>query len=318
MYNQWAGIAIKKRRPMKAMILAAGLGTRLRPLTSRRAKTLIPVANRPLIDRTIEYLKAHGVTEIVINAYHHHQQIVRHLDGGRPFNIPIEVRVEPEILGTGGGIKNTADFWGAEPFIVINGDILTDIDLTHAYEAHKKDKCLTTLILHDVLSFNKIRIDSFSNITAIPRESPPDRTGTLAFSGIHIIEPELLDSIPEGVFSDIIDCYRKLIDSGLEIKAQVAKNHYWRDIGTIKSYVLANKESLRGDSKLIGPGGRIHGSARLTDWAIVGKDAYLEEGAEITRSVLWEGVRVKKRIRVIDSIVTSSRVIDCDLVDRIF
>ncbi|MBK5102247.1 MAG: NDP-sugar synthase [Desulfobacteraceae bacterium] len=303
---------------MKAMILAAGLGTRLRPLTSRRAKALIPVANRPLIDRTIEYLKAHGVTEIVVNAYHHHQQIVRHLDGGKPFKIPIEVRVEPEILGTGGGIKNTGDFWGADPFIVINGDILTDIDLVKAYEAHKKNRGLATLILHDYRRFNKIRVNSSSRITAIPHKSPPDRTGTLAFSGIHIIEPELLDSIPEGVFSDIIDCYRKLIDSGLEIKAQAAKNHYWRDIGTIKSYVLANRESLAENPVLIAPGCRIHSAAKLMDWAVVGKDAYIEEGAEITRSILWEGVRVKKGIRVIDSIVTSSMEVSSDLMDRVF
>ena len=300
---------------MKAMILAAGLGTRLRPLTSRRAKALIPVANRPLIDTTVEYLKKHGVTEIVINAYHHHQQIVEHLDGGRPFNIPIEVRVEPEILGTGGGIRNTADFWGADPFIVINGDILTDINLVKAYEGHKKNRGLATLILHDYARFNKIRINSSSLITAIPHKSPTDRTGTLAFTGIHIIEPELLDSIPEGVFSDIIDCYRKLIGMGLEIKAQVAKNHYWRDVGTIKSYMLANKEGLPGDFKLIGPGGHIHGSARLTDWAVVGEDVYLEERVEITRSVLWDGVRVKKGIRVIDSIVTSSTEVTSNLIN---
>jgi mannose-1-phosphate guanylyltransferase len=303
---------------MKAMILAAGLGTRLKPLTSKMAKALLPVANIPLIDRTIEYLKSHGVAEILVNAHHHHQQIVRHLDGGRPFGMPIEVRVEPEILGTGGGIKNSLDFWDSEAFIVINGDILTDINLAQSYEAHKKNRGLATLILHDYTAFNKIEIDTSFTIKEIPLQNLPDVPGRLAFTGIHIIEPELLSYIKEGVFSDIIDCYRKLISSGSSIKAQVAKGHHWRDIGTVESYLLANRENLGANPFLIAPGSEIHRSAKLMDWAIVGENACLEEGVEITRSVLWEKVRVKEGIRVIESIVTSSREVSSDLIDKIF
>ena len=303
---------------MKAMILAAGLGTRLRPLTSKRAKALLPVANKPLIDRTIEYLKSHGVTEILVNAHHHHQQIVRYLDGGRPFGITIEVRVEPEILGTGGGIKNSSDFWDSEAFIVINGDILTDINLAQSYEAHKQNRGLATLILHDYKAFNKIEIDTSFTIKEIPLQNLPDVPGRLAFTGIHIIEPELLSYIKEGVFSDIIDCYRKLISSGSPIKAQVAKGHHWRDIGTVESYLLANRENLGANPFLIAPGSEIHHSAKLMDWAIVGENASLEKGVEITRSVLWENVKVKKGIRVIESIITSSREISSDLIDKIF
>jgi mannose-1-phosphate guanylyltransferase len=303
---------------MKAMILAAGLGTRLRPLTTERAKALLPVANKPLIDRTIEYLKSHGVTEILVNAHHHQQQIVRHLDGRRPFGIPIEVRVEPEILGTGGGIKNTLDFWDSEAFIVINGDILTDINLAQCYEAHKKNRGLATLILHDYRAFNKIEIDTSFTIKAIPLENLPDVAGRLAFTGIHIIEPELLTFIQEGLFSDIIDCYRKLISSGRLIKAQLAEGHYWRDIGTVESYLLANRENLGANPCLIAPGSEIHRSAKLIDWAIVGENSCLEEGVEITRSILWEKVRVKKLTKVIDSIVTSSREVGTDLLHTVF
>jgi len=100
---------------MKAMILAAGLGTRLRPLTLSRPKALMPVGNRPMIDRVIEYLKRCNIDELIVNAHHQKEQLVAHLDNGWPFGLNIRVKVEPKILGTGGGIKNTEGFWDDKP-----------------------------------------------------------------------------------------------------------------------------------------------------------------------------------------------------------
>ncbi|MDY6971119.1 MAG: NDP-sugar synthase [Thermodesulfobacteriota bacterium] len=299
---------------MKAMILAAGLGTRLRPLTLNRPKTLVPVCNTPVIDRTLKYLKAYGVSQVVVNAHHHHEKVVEHFNAGRLFGLEIEIRVEREIMGTGGGIKNTEDFWDPDPFIVINGDILTDIDLTSVIDAHKKNGALATMTLHDFEPFNQIQIDDRLNILDIAAETHPLRLG---FTGIHIIEPELLSLIPEGVYSNIVDCYRRLIGLGGPIKAYVSNGHYWRDMGTIGSYVLANKEALRETSFLLGPECDVHDSAILRDWAIIGEQVCLEEGVEISRSILWEGVKVKKGVRVMDSIVTSSKIVECDLIDRV-
>ena len=299
---------------MKAMILAAGLGTRLRPLTLSRPKALMPVGNRPMIDRVIEYLKEYNVDELIVNAHHHKEQLVAHLDDGRPFELNIRVKVEPEILGTGGGIKNTEGFWDDEPFVVINGDILTDIDLNRAYQAHQKGDNLITLILHDCEPFNQILINERLDIMDI---APKARPGRLAFTGIHIIEPEILSHIPNDRFSNIVDCYQKLIREGSPIRAYVSKGHYWRDVGTIGNYLLANKEVLKEAHFLSGPGCRIHESARLREWAVIGKDTNLEEEVEIRRSVLWERVRVKKGLRVIDSIVTSSKEVREDLVGKI-
>ena len=295
---------------MKAMILAAGLGTRLRPLTDRIPKALMPVVNIPMIKRVIEYLKGYGIEGIVVNTHHHYKQIVDYLDGGKPFGLKIDVLVEPEILGTGGAVKNAEGFWGDDPFIVFNSDILTDIDLSQAYEAHRKSNGLATLILHDHEPFNQISIDHSGKITDIARGNMP---GRLAFTGIHIIGPELLSHIPEEGFSDIIDCYITLIQSGKEIRYHIAEGHYWYDIGTVNSYRQVNKDLLDQTRFSVAPECQIASSATLRDWAIVGERTTLEESVQIRGSILWDGVRVKQGRRVVDSIVTSNRTVDRDL-----
>ena len=300
---------------MKAMILAAGLGTRLRPLTDNIPKALVPVANRPMIKRVIDYLKGYGMEAIVVNTHHHYRQIVDYLDGGKPFGIKIDVRVEPEILGTGGAIKNTEGFWDNEPFIVFNGDILTDIDLDQAYEDHRKSKGLVTLILHDREPYNQVSIDHSGKITDIARGNAP---GRLAFTGIHIMGPELLSHIPGEGFSNIIDCYLTLIRSGKEIRYHITEGHYWNDIGTVNNYKQANQDLLDQTRFSIAPECQIAPSATLRDWAVVGERTTLEEGVEIRGSILWEGVRVEQGRRVVDSIVMSHRTVDRDLFHEIY
>jgi len=291
---------------MKAMILAAGLGTRLRPLTLNRPKALIPVGNRPMIDRVIHYLKRHGVTELMVNAHHHSEQIVAHLNGGQPFGLNIQVAVEPHILGTGGGIKNTEGFWNEAPFIVMNSDILTDIDLDRALKAHRVAGRLATLVLHDCGPFNQVSINDDLHILDIGSEPGP---GRLAFTGIHIMEPAILSHIPAGEFSSIIDCYLKLIRGGKAIGAYVSEGHYWRDVGTPGSYLLANQEILKGEPWLAGEDSRIDPSAVIREWAVMGDRTVLEADAEVCRSVLWEGVTVQEGVRVMDSVVTSFQTV---------
>jgi len=300
---------------MKAMILAAGLGTRLRPLTAERPKALIPIVNRPTIGRTIDYLKQHGVDRIVVNTHHHYQQILNYLDGGTPFGMEIEVLVEPEILGTGGGIKNSSYFWDDEPFIVVNSDILTDIDLGRAYEYHKGSGSLATLILHDCEPFNQILIDANRQIIDIDQQESKER---LAFTGIHIIEPDLLSHIPESGYSDIIDCYRGLIRSGGSVLAYISEGHFWHDIGTVSSYIRANKEMLDKEPFSLGPGLQMDPSVRLEEWAIVGEESCLEKDVEIRRSILWDNVKVKKGARIIDSVITSFKQVDSDLISEVY
>jgi mannose-1-phosphate guanylyltransferase len=283
---------------MKAMILAAGFGTRLRPLSGERPKVLMPVANTPVMARVIEYLKGHGVTGIIVNAHHHQQQVVQYLQTAS-FGLNLQVRVESRILGTGGGIRNTADFWDREPFVVINGDILTDIDLTGAYEAHRKSRPIATMVLHDQPPFNKIRLDAAGNVMDIPREY--DQEG-FAFTGIHILEPDIFSCIPDG-FSDIVDVYRDLMDAGRTVRSHISTGHYWYDVGSLPDYMRANRD-LVPQPFTVGPGCEIHPSVKLTDWAVIGDGCRLEEGVELARAILWEGVVVGRGVRVADSVVT--------------
>ena len=299
---------------MKAMILAAGFGTRLRPLTEMKPKALMPVANKPILLRNIEYLISHGITEIIVNAHHHHQQIIDFLRDNSSFGLNIEVKVEPEILGTGGGIKNTEEFWDKEPFLVINSDILTDINLAAVYQVHQTSGALVTLVLHDCEPYNQVQIDDQWNITDIAKGNMP---GRLAFTGIHVINPEVLSHIPKGVFSDIIDYYRELIRLGKPVRACLVKGHYWRDIGSIHSYLEANRE-LADNSFVIGSGCSVDSTVKLIDWGVIGQNSRLEENVEVQRSVLWEGVTVKEGVKVMDAVVTSGREVDRDLHGEIF
>jgi len=294
---------------MKAMILAAGFGTRLRPLTEMKPKALMPVANKPILARNIEYLISHGITEIIVNAHHHHQQIVNYLREESSFGLNIEVKVELEILGTGGGIKNTEGFWDKEPFFVINSDILTDIDLASVYQLHQTSGALVTLVLHDCEPYNQVQVDDQWNITDIAKVNMP---GRYAFTGIHVIHPEVLSHVPQRIFSNIIECYRQLIRMGKPVRACFVQGHYWRDIGSIQSYMEANRE-LAGNSFVIGPSCSLDPSIKLMDWGVIGENSRLEKNVALQRSVLWDGVTVKEGVKVVDAVVTSGRVVERDL-----
>ncbi len=296
---------------MKAMILAAGLGTRLLPLTAKRPKPLVPVANRPIIDRTIHWLKRYGVKDIIVNAHHHLAQMRDHLDRGRPFGLNIHISEEPEILGTGGGIRKTKWFWGRDPFIVVNGDILTDIDLKAAYRAHLEDGNSVTMVLHDFAPFNQIRINRQRDILDI---NPAPQPGRLAFTGVHIITPGVLETIPADRPSCILESYRALIRDRRPLRGYVVKGHYWRDAGTIDSYVEANREALNGTPFLVGHGCRISDDAQLNEWAVLGDNVSVEPRAEIARSIIWDHVTIKESVRIIDSIIATPGEVTADQV----
>ncbi len=220
----------------KAMILTAGFGTRLLPFTKTTPKALFPVAGRPLIDIIIQDLQAAGCKSIIINTHHLYQKINLFLKK-QNYAIPVHTRHEPVILGTGGAVKNVADFWDKQPFMVINSDIITDIDLRKIYDYHLQHNHQATLVLHDYPKFNDVLIKN--NDYIIGFNDHDESVKRLAFTGIQVLDPVILDLIPDGVFSSIIDTYKELISKGKKVKAFISKHHYWRDIGTPESYMEA-------------------------------------------------------------------------------
>ncbi len=258
---------------MKALILAAGFGTRLLPHTQRRPKALFPIAGRPIIDIMIDQLARHGCSGVMINIHHLHDQMTAHLHS-RNYPIPVFTRLEKEILGTGGAIKNVADFLTNGPFLVINSDILCDIDLRAVYEFHTRNRHPVTLVMHDYAMFNNVWIDAKDFVICFGQPPPSPATGSrcMAFTGIQVVDPVVLDFIPENMFISSIDVYKKMIQAGHQIKAYRSQGHYWRDIGSVESYQMAVIEKTAPQAYMKAFGKAPIGTMGMTQLAGDGSD----------------------------------------------
>jgi len=230
---------------MKAMILAAGFGTRLLPYTENTPKPLFTIKGRPLLDIIICNLQRAGFNEIIINTHHLHDKIASFVKS-RSYNIPVFIRYEPEILDTGGAIKNVSDFWGKDPFIVINSDIVTDIDLAAVYRFHINHGHPVTMVLCNS-DFNKVSVDKDFFVRDF-KSTGSDYFKKFTFTGIQVLNPEVLDFIPERVFFSIIDSYMMMINQGKKIKAFMADNFFWKDMGTLERYMETNVQIMAAEA----------------------------------------------------------------------
>jgi NDP-sugar pyrophosphorylase family protein len=242
---------------MKAMILAAGLGTRLRPLTDDRPKALVTVNGRTLLELTLARLRAFGVREVVVNAHHHADAIVEFLKANRNFGMRIEVSIEDVLLDTGGGLKKAAPFFldGAEEaFLVHNVDVLSTIDLGRLMRFHLEQGALATLAVQDRETTRKLLFDGQGRLCgrrdgrAAKAEGgePEAATRALAFSGIHAVSTRIFEKMTErGAFS-IVDTYLRLAAEGEKILAFRTDGSYWRDLGRPESILEAEREMRDG------------------------------------------------------------------------
>jgi len=231
---------------MKALILAAGLGTRLRPYTNHTPKPLFSIRGKPLLDIMIFKLIAAGCKAIVINTHHRHAQIEAYI-AQQTYPIPIQTRYEPDILGTGGAIKNVADFWNQRPFMVINADIVTTIDFKKVYDFHCQHSHPATLVLADDPEFNSVACDADGFVSAFHQLSeaavrPSD--AALTFTGIQVLDPEILDFISAEMPSSSIDAYTRMMAKGKKIRAYISEKSYWKDIGNAERYKSAVFETM--------------------------------------------------------------------------
>ncbi len=236
--------------PMRAMILAAGLGTRLRPLTDTLPKPLLPIAGRPLIAWNLLLLRRYGVTEVMINLHHLGHLIEQALGDGSAFGMRIAYSKEPAILGTGGGLKQAEPFFGGEPFFVLNGDTLFDMDLGGMAAAHRQNRAVATMALRtdpDPDRWGAVELDAMHHVIRINGrgKNPEGRIRKQMFAGVHLMHPRLLADVPAGRESSIIEAYVRAIEAG-ETVAGCELSGYWSDIGTPERYAQAQRDAETG------------------------------------------------------------------------
>lgn len=244
---------------MKAMVLAAGLGTRLRPLTNDRPKALVEVAGRTLLEITLARLRSFGIREVIINVHHFADMILEFLKSRDKFGMQIEISREEELLDTGGGLKKAAYFLlegasrSGEAFLLHNVDVISTIDLSRMVQVHREHRALATLAVQDRATSRPLLFDDLGQlcgrVTGPDQEREMVRTVAhahpLAFSGIHVISPRLLPMLSEdGAFS-IITSYLRLATQGEQIQAFRADEYFWRDLGKPENVKQAEQDLQR-------------------------------------------------------------------------
>lgn len=301
---------------MQAMILAAGFGTRLKPYNLIKPKPLFPVLNVPLLRLTIDRLKSSGFHRITVNCHHLRDQIIKEIE-------PVDgviIQDEKRILGTGGGLRQALTHLDDEPLLVTNGDIYHWVDFGKIYTQHLKTDADVTMVLHDQPRFNTVsavenRITGFDG---------GQKNQCLAYTGIQVINPHILMEIKTGVYSCIIDHYRQLLMSGKAIDNVVVEDIFWSDMGTPQDYLALHEALLTGSvplwpqfgvqpetGLLIDEGCVLGQGCTFEGWNCVG-EAHLGDHVHLSRTVVWNGVRIPSNSRIKNSIVlpdgTASRL----------
>jgi NDP-sugar pyrophosphorylase family protein len=284
---------------MKAMILAAGFGTRLFPLTIDRTKPAIPFLGKPLVGYVAEYVAKFGFKDVVVNLHHQPQSVICALGDGSQFGVHIDYTFEePEILGTAGALDNARRFLEDDTFLIVNGKIITDIDISAALETHRNSGALATMVLKPNAKREKFTIveveDGFVQgfgEFAKPfsedeiRDTEHDIFTPLMFTGIHIMEPRVFDYIPRDVYSDIVPVfYRPALEAGEQIAAHVTDAN-WFELSTIPRYLDISLAMMNGEN------------------VFCGRDCIAKSGSTIRDSVLWDRVTVGTDVNLYRTIV---------------
>ena len=300
---------------MKAAILAAGLGTRLRPLTELVPKTLLPVLNRPLLGLLLGRVEEAGFQQVAVNTYHLAEQVQQFL-AGWPWSFHLSISPEPELLGTGGGLRQLGEILRGENFLAINGDILTDLDLGAIYRSHRRE-AVTTLILHDCPQFNNVWIDEQGQVAGIG-ERPAAAVGPpLAYTGVQVVGRRLLDYLPPEGYFDLVAAWRQALAAGERMDTLVVAGHFWQDLGTPAAYLATHQRLLRGEAPglsryfgpladpLVGPGGIIEAGAKFGGGVSLGAQVRIGAGAHLRRTVVWDGAFIAPGVELEDCIVAA-------------
>jgi mannose-1-phosphate guanylyltransferase len=303
---------------VKALLIAGGFGTRLRPLTYTRPKHLLPIANRAHIHHVFDLLQRHGIDEAVLLTSYLAEAFEEAVREAAARGMSVEVTHEKEPLGTAGAIKNAEALVGDETFFAFNGDILSDLDLTAMLEFHRSREAEGTIVLtpvEDPSAFGVVPTDADGRVRGFIEKPPPGEAPTdLINAGVYILEPSVLGRIPEGVeWSAERALFPGLVEEGARLYA-TATDAYWMDVGTPEKYLTANLDALAGrfrtevvpdpgpHANSLAEGAEVAPGARVSS-ACLASNVVVEEGATIERSVLLPGVVVSSGAEIRDSIL---------------
>lgn len=337
---------------MKAVIMAGGFGTRLRPLTCNIPKPMVPVVNRPMMEHIVGLLKHHGITDLVATLFYQPEVISSYFGDGSAFGVTLRYRKAEADYGTAGSVRNANDFLD-QRFLVISGDVLTDFDLSAAINFHEEKKAKVTILLTRVtnpLQFGVVLTRDDGRITRfLEKPSWGEVFSDTINTGIYIIEPEVLDLIPAGEEFDFSkNLFPLLLEQNLGLYGFIAEG-YWRDIGNLSEYQDAHTDALRGAVKIqiagtkqgnvyadenckietekkmllgtvvIGKNSRVHRDAVIVN-SVIGNDCEILPGAVIRNSVVWHGTQIGGRSEISASIIGSKCIIGDEVVihDNVF
>lgn len=289
---------------MKAIILAAGYGSRLVPLSHFLPKPLMPVLGKPLLWHILLRLKNGGITEVGVNI-HHHADLIKAFLQTCNAGLPVTLSYEPEILGVAGGIGALRNFVAEEEFFLVhNGDILSTISLKHMAEEFLKEKPLIGMVVHDYAAYNNVGIAPDGTICDL-RDTLKQQTVTrrLAYTGIAFMNTRVLDFIPEHIPYDLIPlCLHVIREGKYRIQALIAEGHTWCDIGTVENYLRAHSEILTQkkpllenitvpeDGVYLAKDVVVEPGVTFSGFASVGRRCVLKKNCSIHNAVIWDDV----------------------------
>lgn len=287
---------------MRAMILAAGYGTRLRPLTNKRPKCLTPVMNQPLLGLWLGRLASWGVERAVVNTHHLAGQVQAYLREQTPQELEVAISHEPRILGTGGGPAAARELLGPEPFLLVNSDVLATARVPALLESLEASGALAVLGLVDEPRFNTVGLDLEGRVLGFKNQEGLSAPRWLTYSGLAALSPRLFNYLPASGCSTLVQGLVAAIAAGESVLGRPLEG-FWDDLGTPERLIMLHRllaqnppAGLRGLAPegplLLGPGARLENGAQVKGFAVLGAGAVVEPGALLIEAVLYPGARV--------------------------
>ncbi len=298
---------------MKAIVLAGGEGTRLRPLTWTTPKPLLPIANRPFLEHQLTWLAGHGITEVVVSIGYLPEAFPERFPGGEVAGLPLRYAVESEPLGTAGAIRFAAETGGfSDRFVVCNGDVLTDLDVSALIRLHDESGAEATISLtqvEDPSAFGVVPTAADGRVLGFVEKPPRGEAPTNWINaGTYVMEASVLDGIPAGRAVSIErETFPALLQRDAKLYALAAPG-YWLDIGSPAKYLQANLDQLAGGTSLCSPDAIVAAGATVES-SVLGRGAVVADAARVVRSVLFDGARVEPGALVADSVVGAGAVV---------